>query len=124
MIDSSSNYGLYNPCFSDDIGRIMLNQYLGSPGMDIDDFRLGTGTYGYTIPPNSNGLTQDTVEISGKEPKKKKSVWKKILIGAGIITGAVLLLKFGKKGFGKIKTGITNLINKIKKPKPTPTTTP
>lgn len=122
MIDGSAYYGLYNPAFSEDIGRSMLNQQLGTPGMNLDDYRLGTGLYGYGNP-YANGMTQDTVQISGKEPKKKMPVWKKILIGAGVILGGGLLLKFGVKNIKGLRTKMSGFWSKFKrKPKAQPTT--
>lgn len=113
MINNSAYYGLYNPAFSDDIGRTMLNQQLGTPGMDLDDYRLGTGVYGYGNP-YANGMTQDTVEISGKKPEKKQPLWKKILIGAGIILGGGLLIRYGAKHMKGIRTKLSGFFNKLK----------
>ena len=107
MVDTSSMYNLSNPALNDDIGLNNLDKTLpmapstfyGSNEMSWISMR--------------GQLSQDTFQPSRKE--KDKSIFKKILLGAGIIGAGILTFKGGKKVFGLIKKGFTKLKAKFKK---------
>jgi len=118
MIDSSANYGLYNPAFSEDIGYAMLSrQGVNMSAEDLDEYRL-SGVAGSMDGISMQGnLKEDTFGNPNSKSKKKKIITG-ILAGIALIGAGVLGWKFkGKlKDVGtKIADGFKSVIKKFKK---------
>lgn len=102
MIDSSAKYGLYNPAFTEDLGRNMLGKMSGNKIEDLDDYRLSGTAFSMDNIDIKKSLSNDKFESSSS---KKDNIKKGILVGVAAL--AVLLV--GKKFGGSIK----NLLKKI-----------
>lgn len=110
MVDTSVQYNLTNPAFTDDIGLSNLHTMLpmapatfgGSGGFipGVTGSMSGTRIQGQ--------LSNDIYQPTRKE--RDKAIFKKLLIAAGAITAGVLCFKGGKK----LAKCIQNLFQKIK----------
>ena len=115
MIDSSAAYGLYNPAFTEDIGKSAIGRMFPTTG-DMDEFRVaGTDFSNVDI---QHKLLSDTVDF--KKKQKRNNLITGAIIGIGVLALGALVYKFGKPLLTKIgklfkKGGPTKAWNKIKK---------
>lgn len=109
MFDSSS-YNLSNPAFTDDIGMSNMNRMLP---MAPATFAGGTYFQGITGTRINGKLSNDIYQPTRKQ--RDKSIFKKILLGAGVIAASVLCFKGGKKAVKWIKNLCTKIATKFKK---------
>lgn len=118
MIEKSSDYGLYNPAFCEDIGQAKLSQIGANfSAQDFEDYRISGVTGSMEGVKMQGNLKEDTFGKPSSKSKRKNIV-KGILIGIGILTTGLLGWKFkGKlKDLGvKISNGFKSVLTKIKK---------
>lgn len=110
MVDSSVQYGLTNPAFTDDIGLKNLDKMLPmAPGTFYGGIGYIPGVTGTMSGTRIQGqLSNDIYQPTRKE--RDKSMFKKILAGTGIIIASVLCFKGAKKVVNLIK----NMFHKTK----------
>lgn len=100
MVDTSSMYNLSNPALYDDIGLTCLEKQQALPTGSLGGYNSASGLSSDRAK-LKGALAADTFESTRKE--KDKSIFKKLLKGAGLLAAGVLCYKFGKKIIGFIK---------------------
>lgn len=109
MVDTSAQYGLTNPAFTEDIGLSNLDKMLPMAPASFGGMGYIPGITGTMSGTKIKGqLTNDIYQPTRKE--QDKSLFKKLFATAGIIIAGVLCYKGAKK----IIPAIKNLFQKIK----------
>lgn len=102
MVDTSAQYGLTNPAFTEDIGLSNLDKMLPMAPASFGGMGYIPGITGTMSGTKIKGqLTNDIYQPTRKE--RDKSLFKKLFATAGIIIAGVLCYKGAKKSYQQSK---------------------